>query len=335
MRRHGATLTLTLSLVLLAVGYCASVAHAEEANAEANFTCSAVTYSFTGFPNMPNNTVKEVIRANNTIIATRIFQFNGPTGSNTVKISAPQGADRLDAEVSWRTNGVRGGRDISKGGHITCGPEYGLAVQKLQKYASSNKYSAVTLLLGHVGETVDYEIFVTNTGNVPLTLVEIADSYCDAGTLTGGPGAKPLEYAQSTTYFCSHVLTEADLTAGSVTNTATVTGDPPEGEPLTTTSNPVVVNLPNPGNTDEFTCPSVTFTFTGFPDLPRNRVAEKVRVDGKTVYSGIFVFDGSSGSNTVPLSLTPGHHKVDGSAKWKVYGFKGGDDISIGGNVFC
>ena len=76
-----------------------------------------------------------------------------------------------------------------------------------------------------VGEPVEFEIVVTNTGNVTLTNVEVTDPLVpecamSLGTLTPG---------QSTSYTCM-------ITGGatsSLTNIATVTGDPPTGDPVT------------------------------------------------------------------------------------------------------
>ena len=62
------------------------------------------------------------------------------------------------------------------------------------------------------------------------------------------PLGTPLAAGASTTYTCTHVLDEADRSAGSYSNTATVTGTPREreGSPVTHTSNTVVVKVPAP-----------------------------------------------------------------------------------------
>ena len=70
---------------------------------------------------------------------------------------------------------------------------------------------------------------VTNTGNVTLYRITLHDDRlgtitCPATTLS--PGA-------STTCPATHVTTWADVDAGHITNTATATGDPPNGPPVT------------------------------------------------------------------------------------------------------
>jgi uncharacterized repeat protein (TIGR01451 family) len=94
------------------------------------------------------------------------------------------------------------------------------------------------------GQTVYYRITVTNTGNTDLTFSNFTDSPCDAGTIAGGPGSGTLAPGDSATYTCDHVLTSADVTAGSYSNTASVTGTPPSGDgsAITSSSNTVVVD---------------------------------------------------------------------------------------------
>ncbi len=81
------------------------------------------------------------------------------------------------------------------------------------------------------GDTIDYTFVVTNTGNVTLTAVTVDDP-------TVGPVACPvttLAPGESTTCTATYTLTQADIDAGQVDNTATVTGDPPTGGPVTDT----------------------------------------------------------------------------------------------------
>jgi hypothetical protein len=82
-----------------------------------------------------------------------------------------------------------------------------------------------------VGDTVDYAFAVTNTGNVTLQNVGVAETEftghgsvsavdCPVTTLAAGA---------STTCTATYVLTQADIDAGEVDNTATVHGTPPTG----------------------------------------------------------------------------------------------------------
>ena len=94
---------------------------------------------------------------------------------------------------------------------------------------------------GHdVGDTIAYTFLVTNTGNVTLTAVGVTDPKvgtvsCPLTTLA--PGA-------STTCTATYALTQADVNAGVVNNTATATGTPPAG---VTAPTPATDNDLDPG----------------------------------------------------------------------------------------
>jgi uncharacterized repeat protein (TIGR01451 family) len=86
-----------------------------------------------------------------------------------------------------------------------------------------------------VGDTVQYSFLVTNTGNVPLTDVHVDDTLaapagpalaitCPTTTLAAGA---------TTTCTATYAATQADLDHGSIDNTATATGTPPVGDPVT------------------------------------------------------------------------------------------------------
>jgi large repetitive protein len=327
-----------LALMLL-VGIGAGIAKAEETPSDTvTFSCSSETFNFTGFPNAPNNTVLEVVTVDGKTAYSGNFTFNGPTGENTVKVALAPGSHKIDARTAWNTNGVKGGKDIPKRGGLSCAPDPELSIVKKQHFApKKGEYVTTTLPTGHVGQTVEYEVIVTNTGNVALTLGALNDPNCDAGTIAGGPGETALAPGASTTYTCKHVLTQADREAGTFTNSASVTGSPPPGEgtPKTVTSNPVVVELPNPTDTAGFSCGGVTFTFSGFPNLPNNTVKEFIHVDGQLYYEGTFTFNGSFGTNTIPLNLSPGKHKIDARAHWKTNTFGGGKDIPKRNGLIC
>ncbi len=87
------------------------------------------------------------------------------------------------------------------------------------------------------GDTLDFTFTVTNTGNVTLTDVTISDALAGV-TVDGGPIASLAPGEEDTdTFTATYVLTEADIAAGEVVNTATVTGNYTDGsgEPQTVT----------------------------------------------------------------------------------------------------
>jgi hypothetical protein len=126
-------------------------------------------------------------------------------------------------------------------------PEY--AIEKLQEIPGSGTGFTKSPLTGSIGQTVDYEIVVTNTGETPLKLSNFTDAKCDPGTIGGGPGAAEVAPGESTIYTCDHMLTSV----GTYVNEATVTGTPPGETPKTKTSNPVEVKVPTTPVPTEFT----------------------------------------------------------------------------------
>ena len=73
-----------------------------------------------------------------------------------------------------------------------------------------------------VGDVVHYAFAITNTGNVALTNVTLADANA---TISGGPLLTlGLSATNNTTFTATHALIQADIDAGSVSNQATVTG---------------------------------------------------------------------------------------------------------------
>lgn len=92
---------------------------------------------------------------------------------------------------------------------------------------------------GAVGDVVTFEFAVMNTGNTTLTAVTVSDTFfdpdlvCVIGTLT--PQA-----TDNTTCSASYAVTQDDLNAGSITNTASLSGTGPLG-PLTPVPSTAVV----------------------------------------------------------------------------------------------
>jgi uncharacterized repeat protein (TIGR01451 family) len=119
------------------------------------------------------------------------------------------------------------------------------------------------------GQTVTYSFVVTNTGNVTLNTVDVADTNfsgtgrvsaidCPTTTLVAG---------QVETCTATYEATQADVDAGSITNTAQVTADQPDGTPVPKVpSNAVTVKIP--------ASPALTVVKTA--DVAAAAVGEKV-----------------------------------------------------------
>ena len=81
------------------------------------------------------------------------------------------------------------------------------------------------------GDVISYTFAVTNTGNVTLTNVTVTDPLV---TVVGGPLASLAPgVTDTTTFSASYAITQADIDAGEVYNTALANGTPPSGPDVT------------------------------------------------------------------------------------------------------
>lgn len=232
------------------------LAEKEEKFAIVKIECTRITVEYRGFNDVegsPNTVVQSVLIKNPPPPLLPIafppiaFSFQGSGATSTIPIVAPVGHSLIDIRVKWNTNGLKGGFDMH--GNVTCGPAPAFTIEKLQSLGGP--FTTETLS-GQVGQTVHYEMIVTNTGNTPLTFSEFSDPRCDPKTIAG-ISSNPVEPMGTLTLVCTHTLTGADREAGSLTNVATVKGtpEPGEGAPITHESNPVVVTPVAPGEKEE------------------------------------------------------------------------------------
>jgi hypothetical protein len=114
-------------------------------------------------------------------------------------------------------------------------PEQEFQIEKRQKLEGQKEYTK-SPLTGKLGETVEYQITVTNTGNVTIPLSSLIDPKCE--NISAGP--EMLAAGAKATYTCTHKLTSI----GTWTNVATIESEKEKKE-----SNEVEVKVP-PG---EFT----------------------------------------------------------------------------------
>ena len=80
----------------------------------------------------------------------------------------------------------------------------GLTVEKLQKIAGSGAAFTESEVTGKVGQTVEYEIVVADTGNTPLKFSPLQDFWCENLSPTG---ATELQLGEHETFTCEHTLT--------------------------------------------------------------------------------------------------------------------------------
>jgi hypothetical protein len=133
-----------------------------------------------------------------------------------------------------------------------------ITIAKAERINGSGSF-VVGPLAGSVGDAVNYQMTVT-AGQTPLTAVTLSDPKCDSGTLSPS-GPQSMQANQPLVFTCLHTLTAADLTAGSYTNTASVTGMGPNNTPVSAGPVSVVVTLSSGGGGT----PTLTATPTPSP----------------------------------------------------------------------
>ncbi|MFJ4076201.1 AraC family transcriptional regulator [Curtobacterium sp. NPDC089991] len=94
---------------------------------------------------------------------------------------------------------------------------------------------------GSVGDTVDYRVTVRNTGTTTMRDLAVSDPLPGLGALTFPDGFDgTLAPGDSVTATAAATVTQDDVDAGSVVNTATAIGNPPTGAPVTATGSTTV-----------------------------------------------------------------------------------------------
>ncbi|MGF6835969.1 putative repeat protein (TIGR01451 family), partial [Paenarthrobacter sp. TE4293] len=138
-----------------------------------------------------------------------------------------------------------------------------------------------------VGDLIAYTFTSKNTGNVPLTNVSISDPLAGLSALTyswpGTPGE--LLPGQTVTATATYAITQADITAGHVANSATTTGTPPVGPPVT----------PPPGTTDT--------PLTSAPAMEFSKSADASGIQDPSVVGDLIAYTFTS-KNTGNVPLT-------------------------------
>jgi uncharacterized repeat protein (TIGR01451 family) len=149
----------------------------------------------------------------------------------------------------------------------------------LAKSASVTSYSAS-------GTPITYSFLVTNTGNVTLTAVSVADPHVGLSAIVC-PSAS-LAPAATETCTATYTTTQADVTAGSITNTASASGKSPSGGSVA--SNPSSVTI---------------HTATVNVTVASSTSGPTISVDGGVSYTGTQSFTWTIGSQHTLATTSP------------------------------
>jgi uncharacterized repeat protein (TIGR01451 family)/gliding motility-associated-like protein len=158
---------------------------------------------------------------------------------------------------------------------------------------------------GIVGDVITYTFTVTNTGNTTLTNVVINDVLTNSVNLAVTPST--LAPNETGTATASYTIIQADVDAGKVTNSATVTGSTPTNGTVTDTSG-TTINNDTPTETTLTPSPSIAVVKTGAvggTGIVGDVITYTFTVTntGNTTLTNVMINDALT--NSVNLAVTP------------------------------
>jgi len=220
-----------------------------------------ITYAFevvnTGNVTLTNITLTDILPG--IVLSGGPIASLDPGANDTVTFTATYAISQVDIDAGEVINQatVTGtdpyGTDVTDDSGTTTGDDTPLTTPLTRDPAIALTKTAITSGLQdppQEGDIISYTFEVTNTGNVTLTGVTLTDILPDI-VLSGGPIASMDPGDIDTgTFTATYALKQSDITAGQVTNQATVTGNDPDDNPVTDDSgttngddDPTVVNL--------------------------------------------------------------------------------------------
>ena len=161
-------------------------------------------------------------------------------------------------------NVAKGEGNDPKGGTVT-GEGSATTTTEAMNGALSVEKKAEAGVYG-TGDTVNYAIAVSNTGNVALSNVKVVDAK------TGLDETCDLAVGETKTFTTSYTVTMEDVAAGMLANVATATGSDPKGNPVTGSDTETIGNTPQPNPSEP-----------GGPSLKR---AFEAQAPSDVVYNG-------------------------------------------------
>ncbi|SDD06159.1 Calx-beta domain-containing protein [Pedobacter soli] len=172
-----------------------------------------------------------------------------------------------------------------------------------------------TNTVNKAGDVINYNIVVTNTGNVSLSNVVVSDAGADAGSITPA-SITTLLPGSSVTVIAKHTVTLTEVNAGSFTNQASASSQTPNGgtlnkpksdDPNTPAVDDATVTVIEPAST-------ITLVKTGTLSSDGNSIAYNfsVKNTGNVTLHIVTLTDAKLGLNQViPGTLVPGATVTD------------------------
>ncbi|MCJ8520991.1 DUF7507 domain-containing protein [Pseudorhizobium tarimense] len=210
-----------------------------------------ISYSFlvenTGAVTLTGVTVNDPLLANAGVALDQGPQTLAPAATFT--FTATYTPTQADIDAGSVTNTATGTGTPPSGPPIDSPPDTVIVPpattpdMTIQKTGTLNDLNGNNLI--DLGETISYSFLVENTGAVTLTGVTVNDPLLANAGVSLDQGPQTLAPGATFTFTAAYTPTQADIDAGSVTNTATGTGTPPSGPPIDSPPDTVIVP-PNP-----------------------------------------------------------------------------------------
>ncbi len=199
--------------------------------------------------------------------------------------SGTRSVTQADLDAGSIINTANAGATDPSGATLPSVASNTVTVPVVQAPTLSIRKSTTTRSVSAVGESIPYVFRVTNSGNVTLTRISVADPN------TGPVICSPTTLAPGASVDCTatHLTTQADLDAGAVVNTATVVATPPSGVELPPAPSNVVSvpAIQSPGLTITKATTATTYSSVG-ASVPYSFVVEN---NGNVTLSGVVVSD--------------------------------------------
>ena len=242
------------------------------------------------------------------------------SGSNVIASLAPGTTVTCTASYTTTQADVDAG-SISNTGTVEASPPSGsdvsdssqLTLAATQTPQISITKSADPTTYSGPGTQIIYSYAVDNTGNVTLSTATVTDPMSGLSAIDCGSGSNVIaSLAPGTTVTCtaSYTTTQADVDAGSISNTGTVEASPPSGSDVSDSSQLTLAATQTPQISITKSADPTTYSGPGTQIIYSYTVENtgNVTLSAATVtdpMGGLSAIDCGSGSNVI-ASLAPG-----------------------------
>ena len=272
----------------------------------------SVTYSFfvrnTGNVTVNTLDIQETAFSGTGTMSAVTCPVTSLASNATTTCTATYAVTQADIDAGEVTNTATATGKDPGGANVTSNPDDATVTASATPDIGLVKTASPSAYLPAPGGTLSYTFVVTNTGGTTLNNVTVAETAFSPGLANAPTSSCPkttLLPNESMTCTAAYTVTQADADYGYVTNTATATGTPPSGPPVTASDS---------ANVPENASPALTLVKSVSPQI-MNAAGDvvtysflvtnsgNVTVHGITINDFTFTGSGSLGTITCPDTL--------------------------------